>query len=216
VAKDTGNILPGEQNPQSAAIEEVLPSIPTDLPVAKWLGQLDGGLACYVLSGGRRIIISQTSRTSSLPIMTKPYHSKRLLFTQQRHRVTLPDSECYESARSCYAAGSAFYCIRFTRLARRPRPCAAHAGLQPSSPAQIAGPLSSWRPRACRLSCQSAACTRIPLLVFSLAYHYLSGFDCKCPLFFAFSTCYPSRLDVLLGHGKQHSNRNKDAPIRRP
>ncbi len=65
VAKDTGTILPGETQPPMEAINEVLPSIPSNLPVAKWPGELDGGLQCYVLSDSTRII-SRTGATTYL------------------------------------------------------------------------------------------------------------------------------------------------------
>jgi len=66
VVKDTGTMLPGERQPSDEAVEEVLPSIPDNLPVAKWPGQLElGGIAVYVLDDGRRII-SRTGATNFL------------------------------------------------------------------------------------------------------------------------------------------------------
>ena len=57
VAKDAGNMLPGERQPSEEAVAEVLPSIPNNLPVAKWPGELDMGMAVYVLDDGRRLIL---------------------------------------------------------------------------------------------------------------------------------------------------------------
>jgi len=66
VAKDAGNMVPGEKQPSEEAVAEVLPSIPSNLPVAKWPGQLElGGIAVYVLDDGRRII-SRTGATNFL------------------------------------------------------------------------------------------------------------------------------------------------------
>lgn len=44
---------------------ELLASIPNDLPVAKWPGELELGIACYVLTDGKRII-SRTGATNFL------------------------------------------------------------------------------------------------------------------------------------------------------
>jgi hypothetical protein len=61
-------MLPGERQPSDEAVEEVLPSIPNNLPVARWPGQLElGGIAVYVLDDGRRII----SRTGATNFLTK-------------------------------------------------------------------------------------------------------------------------------------------------
>ena len=65
VAKDTGIMLPGERQPSEEAIAEVLPSVPKNLPVAKWPGQLEMKIPVYVLDDGRRII-SRTGATSFL------------------------------------------------------------------------------------------------------------------------------------------------------
>src|SRR5713226_942022 len=61
LAKDASGDAPGE-----SGIVVVLPSVPNDLPVAKWPGELDIGIACYVLDDGRRII----SRTGATDFLT--------------------------------------------------------------------------------------------------------------------------------------------------
>jgi hypothetical protein len=66
VAKDTGIMMPGERVPSEDAVEEVLPTIPNNLPVAKWPGELQLGIPVYVLIDGRRII----SRTGATDFLT--------------------------------------------------------------------------------------------------------------------------------------------------
>jgi hypothetical protein len=66
VVKDTGNMMPGEKQPSDEAIAEVLPSVPSDLPIAKWPGQLSIGIPVYVLNDQRRII----SRTGATDFLT--------------------------------------------------------------------------------------------------------------------------------------------------
>ena len=58
-------VTPGESASNSSGIVEVLSNIPSDLPIAKWPGELQIGIACYVLSDGRRII-SRTGATNFL------------------------------------------------------------------------------------------------------------------------------------------------------
>jgi len=42
-------------------------SVPSDLPIAKWPGELQIGISCYVLSDGRRVI----SRNSATDFLTE-------------------------------------------------------------------------------------------------------------------------------------------------
>ena len=58
---------PGANASTQAEIGEVLANIPNDLPVAKWPGELRIGMACYVLTDGRRII----SRTGATDFLTE-------------------------------------------------------------------------------------------------------------------------------------------------
>ena len=56
---------PGESASSEGEAGEILSSIPNDLPVAKWPGELQIGIACYVLTDGKRII-SRTGATNFL------------------------------------------------------------------------------------------------------------------------------------------------------
>ena len=58
---------PGENAESQPLTPEVMSSIPSDLPVAKWPGKLQIGIACYVLDDERRII----SRTGATDFLTE-------------------------------------------------------------------------------------------------------------------------------------------------
>ncbi len=65
VAKEAGTLQPGEKEHSETIVAKVLPSIPNNLPIAKWPGELEGGIAVYVLEDERRII-SRTAATNFL------------------------------------------------------------------------------------------------------------------------------------------------------
>lgn len=58
--------VPGDAASAAVMEGEVFSSIPSNLPVAKWPGQLQIGIACYVLTDGRRVI----SRTGATDFLT--------------------------------------------------------------------------------------------------------------------------------------------------
>lgn len=66
ISANAGTAVPGETDVTEAQISDALPSVPTDLPLAKWPGELEIGIACYVLSDGRRVI----SRTGATDFLT--------------------------------------------------------------------------------------------------------------------------------------------------
>lgn len=59
--------VPGQDAKTVAVSPEVMSSIPSNLPVAKWPGELEVGIACYVLDDERRII----SRTGATEFLTE-------------------------------------------------------------------------------------------------------------------------------------------------
>lgn len=67
LAKDASNKNPGDSEAKLVVVDEVLPNVPNDLAVAKWPGELEVGIACYVLSDGRRMI----SRTGATDFLTR-------------------------------------------------------------------------------------------------------------------------------------------------
>src|ERR1700675_4360799 len=48
--------VPGENPPTESEVAVELINVPNDLPIAKWPGELEVGIACYVLADVRRII----------------------------------------------------------------------------------------------------------------------------------------------------------------
>jgi len=66
VAAEAGMTEPGGKLPSEEVISEVIPNIPSNLPIAKWPGELEVGIACYVLDDGRRMI----SRTGATDFLT--------------------------------------------------------------------------------------------------------------------------------------------------
>ena len=65
MAMVTGISMPGEKAPSDSEVEVELVNVPNNLPIAKWPGELEVGIACYVLADGRRII-SRTGATGFL------------------------------------------------------------------------------------------------------------------------------------------------------
>jgi hypothetical protein len=66
LAKTAGSPDPGKSEPSEQDISEAISNIPNDLPLAKWPGELQSGIAVYVLSDRRRII----SRTGATDFLT--------------------------------------------------------------------------------------------------------------------------------------------------
>lgn len=67
LAKDAGIADPGGTVSEEVISAEIMSSVPNDLPVAKWPGELQIGISCYVLTDGRRVI----SRNSATDFLTE-------------------------------------------------------------------------------------------------------------------------------------------------
>jgi hypothetical protein len=69
ISRSAGTMPPGEMghvDDMDAIEPEVISNITSSLPIAQWPGELDIGIACYVLDDGRRII----SRTGATEFLT--------------------------------------------------------------------------------------------------------------------------------------------------